>query len=472
MIYDAIIVGGGVVGTAIFNKLVRIGKKVALIDKASDVATGASKANSGLVHAGYDPEPGSLKAKLNVRGSELFPKLSKRLHVPYKRIGALVVGGEREMIERLFERGKQNGVKNLSILNREELLKMVPDLKEGNDYALYAKTAGVVSPYLLTIALADEGVLNGGKVYLEEDLEKVERNGEIFRITTKKNVFLAKNIINSAGAGYNEVARLLNSEEYPLIFRRGEYFVFANTTKLDVPCTIFPLPTKLGKGVLITPTVDGNFLVGPTSEDGENVTKTTDNGLNDIKKKAGLMLNNINFKNVIREFSGVRVISGDDFIIEKSQKQKGVINLAGICSPGLSSAPAIAEYVAKLLGCDLKEKEGLKELKDYSLLKNLPISKQKELIKQNPDYGEVVCKCEKITKGDILSALNRPLKIRSVDGIKRRTNAGMGVCQGGFCFTKVVKLILKSRKIRYEDVLKENRGSEVAVGNIREVDKW
>lgn len=472
MIYDAIIVGGGVVGTAIFNKLVRIGKRVALIDKASDVATGASKANSGLVHAGYDPEPGSLKAKLNVRGSELFPKLSKRLHVPYKRIGALVVGGEREMIERLFERGKQNGVKNLSILNREELLKMVSDLKEGNDYALYAKTAGVVSPYLLTIALADEGVLNGGKVYLEEDLEKVERNGEIFRIATKKNVFLAKNIINSAGAGYNEVAKLLKSEEYPLTFRRGEYFVFANTTKLDVPCTIFPLPTKLGKGVLITPTVDGNFLAGPTSEDGENVTKTTDNGLNDIKKKAGLMLNNINFKNAIREFSGVRVISGDDFIIEKSQKQKGVINLAGICSPGLSSAPAIAEYVAKLLGYDLKEKENLKELKDYSLLKNLPISKQKELIKQNPDYGEVVCKCEKITKGDILSALNRPLKIRSVDGIKRRTNAGMGVCQGGFCFTKVVKLILKSRKIKYEEVLKENRGSEVAVGSIREVDKW
>ena len=184
------------------------------------------------------------------------------------------------------------------------------------------------------------------------------------------------------------------------------------------------------------------------------------------------MLNNINFKNAIREFSGVRVISGDDFIIEKSQKQKGVINLAGICSPGLSSAPAIAEYVAKLLGYDRKEKEGLKELKDYTLLKNLPINKQKELIKQNPDYGEVVCKCEKITKGDILSALNRPLKIRSVDGIKRRTNAGMGVCQGGFCFTKVVKLILKNRKIRYEDVLKENRGSEVAVGNIREVDKW
>ena len=472
MIYDSIIIGGGVVGTAIFNKLVRIGKKVALIDKASDVSTGASKANSGLVHAGYDPEPGTLKAKLNVRGSELFPKLTKRLHVPYKRTGALVVGDNKEMIERLYERGKRNGVKELSILTREEILKLVPDLKDGNNYALYAKTAGIVSPYLLTIALADEGVLNGGKIFLEEDIKKVEREGEIFKVVTKKNTFLAKNIINSAGAGYNEVAKLLKSEEYPLTFRRGEYFVFSSTAPLDVPCTIFPLPTKLGKGVLITPTVDGNFLIGPTSEDGEDITKTTDSGLNDIKKKAGLILNNINFKNAIREFSGVRVISGDDFIIEKSQKQPGIINLAGICSPGLSSAPAIAEYVVELLGYDLKEKENLKELKDYTLLKNLPLNKQKELIKGNPDYGEVVCKCEKITKGDILSALNRPLKVRSVDGIKRRTNAGMGGCQGGFCFTKVVNLILKSRKIKYEEVLKENRGSEVAVGNIREVDKW
>ena len=472
MIYDSMIIGGGVVGTAIFNKLVRIGKKVALIDKASDVSTGASKANSGLVHAGYDPEPGTLKAKLNVRGSELFPKLTKRLHVPYKRTGALVVGDNKEMLERLYERGKRNGVKELSILTREEILKLVPDLKEGNNYALYAKTAGIVSPYLLTIALADEGVLNGGKIFLEEDIKKVEREGEIFKVVTKKNTFLAKNIINSAGAGYNEVAKLLKSEEYPLTFRRGEYFVFSSTAPLDVPCTIFPLPTKLGKGVLITPTVDGNFLIGPTSEDGEDITKTTDSGLNDIKKKAGLILNNINFKNAIREFSGVRVISGDDFIIEKSQKQPGVINLAGICSPGLSSAPAIAEYVVELLGYDLKEKENLKELKDYTLLKNLPLNKQKELIKGNPDYGEVVCKCEKITKGDILSALNRPLKVRSVDGIKRRTNAGMGGCQGGFCFTKVVNLILKSRKIKYEEVLKENRGSEVAVGNIREVDKW
>ncbi len=472
MIYDSMIIGGGVVGTAIFNKLVRIGKKVALIDKASDVSTGASKANSGLVHAGYDPEPGTLKAKLNVRGSELFPKLTKRLHVPYKRTGALVVGDNKEMIERLYERGKRNGVKELSILTREEILKLVPDLKEGNNYALYAKTAGIVSPYLLTIALADEGVLNGGKIFLEEDIKKVEREGEIFKVVTKKNTFLAKNIINSAGAGYNEVAKLLKSEEYPLTFRRGEYFVFSSTAPLDVPCTIFPLPTKLGKGVLITPTVDGNFLIGPTSEDGEDITKTTDSGLNDIKKKAGLILNNINFKNAIREFSGVRVISGDDFIIEKSQKQPGIINLAGICSPGLSSAPAIAEYVVELLGYDLKEKENLKELKDYTLLKNLPLNKQKELIKGNPDYGEVVCKCEKITKGDILSALNRPLKVRSVDGIKRRTNAGMGGCQGGFCFTKVVNLILKSRKIKYEEVLKENRGSEVAVGNIREVDKW
>ena len=469
MVFDVLIVGGGVVGTAIFNKLVRVGKKVALIDKASDVATGASKANSGLVHSGYDPAPNSLKAKMNVRGSALFDALTKRLKVPFKRIGALVVGDDEKMIKNLYERGLQNGVKGLSILNRDEILKKVPNIADGNLVALYSKTAGVVSPYYLAISLADEGILNGGKVFLEEDLVTAEKEGEIFKIVTKKNVFHAKNVVNSAGAGYNDVAKILGSETYPLSFRRGEYFVFGDTAPLNLKHTIFPLPTRLGKGVLVTPTIDGNYLVGPTSEDGDNITKTTDNGLNEIKAKASMILKNLNFKDAIREFSGVRVISGDDFIIEKSKKQAGVINLAGICSPGLSSAPAIAEYVTELLGYPLKEKEGLKELKDYTLLKNLPLKEQNAKIRENADYGEVVCKCEKITKGDIVDALNRPLKIRSVDGIKRRTNAGMGGCQGGFCFTKVVNLILKERKISYEEVLKENRGSFVALGNIREV---
>ena len=466
--YDCVVIGGGVVGASIFNKLVRLGKSVALLDKASDVSTGASKANSGIVHAGYDPVPNTLKAKLNVEGSEIFPKLCKRLNVPIKNCGALVVGDDMEKIKNLYERGKQNGVKRLEILNREKIKQLVPDISDSITCALYAKTSCIVSPYLFTINLCEEGIINGGEVFLEEDIESVKKV-KGFVIKTKKNTFFAKNIINSAGAGYNDIAKILGSEEYEIQFRRGEYFVFSKTSSLNVPCTIFPLPTKKGKGVLITPTVDGNFLVGPTSERCENETVTTDLGLNDIKEKAKNILPNINFKNAIREFSGIRTICGEDFIIEKSKKVKNVINIAGICSPGLSSAPAIANMVASLLGYSLEERKNLKRLKEIKLLKDYDEETQNEMIRQNKDYGEIVCKCEKITKGDVINTLNRPLKIRSVDGVKRRTNAGMGICQGGFCFTKVVNLIKDVRKIKYEEVLKENRGSEVALGNIREV---
>jgi len=467
-IFDVAIIGAGVIGASIFNKLVRVGKRCLMIDKASDVATGASKANSGLVHAGYDPEPNTLKAKLNVRGNKLYPKICKRLGIKLTKCGALVLGGDKEKIQELFDRGKANGV-DVEILNQDQIRAKVPNVADHINIALHAKNAYIVSPYLFTIALTDEAIINGGKVSLEENIEKITKKDDFFEIKTQKSVFFAKSIINSAGAGYNEVAKLLTAEEYPLMFRRGEYFVFDKVKDFNVPCTLFPLPTNLGKGVLITPTVDGNFLVGPTSEEGKDDTATSSEGLKDIKQKAQLILKEINFKNAIRVFAGVRVICGDDFIIEKSKFVPGVVNIAGICSPGLSCAPAIAEMVAKLLGFNLKEKDNLKMIEPYVMFKNMAKTKQKELCEKDKNYRQIVCKCEEITKGDVIFALNRPLKISSVDGVKRRTNAGMGRCQSGFCFTKVVETIAKERKINYKDVKKENRGSEVCVGEIREV---
>lgn len=467
-VFDCVVIGAGVVGASIFNKLVRIGKKCLMIDKASDVATGASKANSGLVHAGYDPEPGTLKATLNVRGNHLYPKICKRLGIDLHKCGALVVGDDKNKIQELFERGKRNGV-YVEIWDREKIKNKIPTIADHITVALYARDAYVVSPYLLTISLTDEAILNGGKVSLEDDLISVVKKNDIFEIKTSKNTYLTKHIINSAGSGYNDVAKILGSEQYPIVFRKGEYFVFDKKTDLNVPCTVFPLPTKLGKGVLITPTIDGNYLVGPTSEDGDDITSTTNAGLLDIKQKSGMILTNLNFKNAIREFAGIRTICGEDFIIEKSKKMNGVINLAGICSPGLSSAPAIAEMVLKLLNYSNHEKDNLKKLEKYVLFKNLSKTKQKELVSQDKNFAQIVCKCEQITKGDVLNALNRPLKICSVDGIKRRTNAGMGRCQGGFCFTQVVKTIARTRKIPFEEVKKENRGSEVCLGNLREV---
>lgn len=467
-IFDCAIIGAGVVGATIFNKLTRIGKKCVLLDKASDVATGASKANSGLVHAGYDPTPGSLKAILNIRGNKLYPQICKRLGVKLENCGALVVGDDKDQIKALYKRGIQNGA-DVEILTKKQIFEKVPNLNKSITTALFAKNAYLVSPYYFTISLVDEAVLNGGKVFLEQDIKKIEKTAEIFKICTQKDTFFAKKVVNSAGAGYNEIAKLLGAETKKLEFRRGEYFVFDKACGLGVSCTIFPLPTKIGKGVLVTPTTDGNWLVGPTSEESDTKKVTTPNGLASIKEKSALILSNLNFKNAIREFSGIRVICGDDFVIEKSKRVDGVINLAGICSPGLSSAPAIAEMVTKLLGFSTKEKTDLKKLPKYTMFKDMPKSKQKKLAKKDKNYCAVVCKCEEITKGDILQALNRPLKIYSVDGVKRRTNAGMGRCQGGFCFTKVVETISKQRKIPYEKVIKENRGSEVAVGNMREV---
>ena len=466
-IFDCVIIGGGVVGGAIFNKLVRLGKSCVLVDKASDVATGASKANSGLVHAGYDPAPGTLKAKLNVRGAKLFPKICRRLGVPLRHCGALVVGDDRQKVEALFQRGKQNGV-NVEILDKSQLHAKVPNLAENLNVALWAKDAGIVSPYLFTICLVEEGIINGGKVLLDRDVLSVKKTGDIFEVDTQQESLFARKIVNSAGAGYNEIARIIGSEEKEIEFRRGQYFVF-DKNSLPISCTIFPLPTVLGKGVLLTPTIDGNFLVGPTSEASD---ESTCEGLREIQNKARLIMPDIDFKNAIREFAGVRAICGDDFVIERSKKVDGVVNLAGICSPGLSSAPAIAEMVANLLDFDGKECENLKKLQPYVMFKNMSSSQQKECLQRDASFGQIVCKCEKITKGDVLGVLNRPLAIKSVDAVKRRTNAGMGRCQGGFCFTKVVSAIAKERGLKFEEVQKENRGSFVAVGDIREESKW
>lgn len=470
-IYDFLIVGAGVIGCSIFNDLSRCGYSVAIVDKASDVATGASKANSGLVHAGFDPKPGSLKAILNVQGNKLYPEICKRLGVPLKRTGAVVVGKHKNIIESLFKNGKENGVRELSILEREELLKLVPNIGDDIKYALYAKNAYIVNPYLYTICLAEEAAVNGGDVYLEYDIKKCILKNGIYQITNGKNVIAAKTIINAAGAGFNGVSKIIGAEAYPIVFKRGEYYVLDSTEKSLVPLTVFPEPVSGSKGVLVTPTVDGNILVGPTSILGDNSVRTTKEGLDEIKNKASVTINDINFKKTIRVFSGVRAIVGDDFVIEKSKKKPALINIAGICSPGLSAAPAISRYVLELLGIQYKIVKK-KEIRPYTYLKDLSVNKRNELIAKNPRYGRIVCKCENISEGEIIDALKRPIRIRSIDGLKRRVRAGMGRCQGGFCADRVAELIAEVDKLPIEQVLKENRGSYFVCGDIREKTKW
>ncbi len=465
MNYDVAVIGGGVVGCSILNKLTRKGLKTILIEKANDVAMGASKANSGIIHAGFDCKPNTLKARFNVRGSIMYPELCKQLGVGINNCGALVVGNNLEVVNELLERGKQNGVKGLSVLNRTELLKLVPTLSENVTCGLYAKTSSIVSPYMFTIALAEEAVLNGAEVKFNTEIKKCEKTNNGYKLIADGFEFETKYVINAAAGGYNDVANILNTENYDLTFKRGEYYLLDNTVKIT-NLTLFPLPSKTSKGVLISPTFDGNTIVGPTSYECEFSTKTTTDGLKEVKERSSATISNIPFNKNIRNFSGVRVICGDDFIVEKSNKQQNIVNIAGICSPGLSAAPAIAEYVVEeLLGFTNADVVKTKR-KPYTSLVNLSSEERDKLIKSNSDYGRIVCKCECVSLGEIKEALNSPLKPTSVDAVKRRVRAGMGRCQGGFCLTKVIQTISQTHNISEFDVVKENKGSNFYVSEI------
>lgn len=438
--FDYVIIGGGVVGCAIFNSLTLAGKKCALIEKENDVATGCSKANTGLVHAGFDAQTGTLKAKLNVKGNKMMPKVAKRLGIKFKKCGAIVVGDDLQAIERLYDRGIKNGVKNLSIIDENQIKQLCPNIKNNCKFALYAKNAGLINPYLLTIALAEEAVVNGGKVFFEYNIDNIikEEDFTIFGTQTIKT----KNIINASGFGFNEVSKLIGAETYNLKFRRGQYFVLDKSENPFVNITVFPLPTNLGKGIVATPTIDGNVLLGPTAEQDEDNKKTTQNGLDEIKKNILDMFGVFPKNQVIREFAGTRCYVGDDFIIEKSKLVNNLINVVGICSPGLTASVAIGDYILKL--CKINTRlENPKKREPYIDFANISKSKKNKIIKEDSDFGKIVCRCEQISVGQIKQALNSPLKPKTTDAIKRRVRAGMGRCQGGFCTSRIMQILSK-----------------------------
>ncbi len=476
-IYDVAILGGGVIGCAVFNALSKSGYSAVLLEKGGDVSVGTSKANSGIVHAGFDAKQGTLKARFNVEGNKMFPALCKRLGLPLKKLGAYVVGNDLNAINELYKRGQINGVSGLSVLNRTQLKQALPNINDNINYALFAENSYVVSPYLLSICLAEEGIVNGGHVVLNYNAIKIAYNDAsvakncnqpAWHITDGDVRVFAKNIVNSTGNAYNEVAKLMGTEQYDIAFKRGEYYVLDSTESGIVNSTIFPMPEAHSKGVLITPTVDGNILVGPTSYESTASTKTTKQGLNSVKDKSSVLINGINLGKAIRTFSGVRSVVGEDFVIEKSKLKPNVINLAGICSPGLSSAPAIAKHVVELLGLNYNPNVKTNKIAPYTCLKRLSEAKRNELIAKNPLYGKIICKCENISEGEIVDAINRPLKATTTDGIKRRVRAGMGRCQSAFCLDRVIGILAKQNKVEFDSIVKENSGSNIVVANIKE----
>ena len=473
--YDIAVIGGGVVGGAVLRELTRYKLKAVLLEKEPDVCMGASKANSGIVHAGFDALPGSNKAKFNVLGNKMMKRYAKDLGVKYKNNGSLVVAfGEkdREKLSELLLRGRKNGVRGLKIISGKKLRRLEPNISENATCALYAKTGGIICPYELTIAAIGNAMDNGANLLTEFNVVKISKTGEGFTITSEDGKSVtAKTIINVAGAGSGEIANLCGDDSVKIGFRRGEYLLLDRESGNLVSHTLFFTPTEKGKGILVSNTVDGNIILGPTAEElGEYDVSTTANGLDSVIEKAKVMVKNPPLYNTITSFAGVRAYAKErhDFIIERSAKVKGLINVCGIESPGLTSAPAIGKFVVeKLIPEELRSERNkgyIKKRKPDYYFGALSARKKNKIIEKNADYGKIVCRCEKITEGEIREIIRKNPRATTVDAVKRRLRAGMGRCQGGFCQPRVAEILSEELNIPLEKVKKSIKGSELLAG--------
>lgn len=473
MDYDAVVIGGGVIGSAIIRYLSLYNMKTLLVEKEEDISSGTTKANSGIVHAGYDPEPGTLKAKLNVKGAKMIKEESGKLHFDYKVNGAMVVSfspNDDYKIDELYERGIKNGVEDMEIISGDEARRLEPNLSENITKCLYLKSSAIVCPFSLTQALSENAYENGAEFKFNTKVENVEKTEGGYKITTNTDTTITtRAVINAAGVYGDTINNMVSEKKLHITPRRGSYMLFDNETQGMFNSTIFQLPSSKGKGVLVTPTVHGNLMIGPNSVDipDKDDTSTTAFDLDYISKEALRTSPSIPFRKVITSFSGLRAHEDSgDFIVGEAEDAPGFFNAVGIESPGLSSSLSIGEMVARMvadrLGIEKKENPVL-ERKAAPRPKEMSIDERNELIKSNPSYGKIVCRCEEISEGEIIDAITRPLGARSLDGVKRRVRAGMGRCQGGFCSPKVMELIEKYASIPFEEITKNSKGSNITM---------
>jgi len=482
--YDVAIIGAGVVGSAIARELSRYQVNICVIEKEEDVCNGTSKANSAIIHAGFDAKPNSLKAKLNVRGNALMDAISEELDIPFTRNGSLVVctkEQDRKRLEELLDKAAINGVLGCRIVEREELLQMEPNVADDVTCALYAPTGGIVCPFHMTMAFAENANVNGVSFFLNTEVKHIQKseNGYVIETlhtdTEKVETYEAKVVINAAGVYADELNNMVSERKLHITARKGEYCLLDKDAGTHVKHTIFQLPSKMGKGVLVTPTVHGNLLVGPTAidvEDKESLN-TTGEGLASLSVTSALSVKNVPMRQVITSFAGLRAHEdGNDFIIGEAEDAKGFVNVAGIESPGLTSAPAIGEMVAGLVKemLSLTEKENFIAKRTGILHpETLTLEERNALIKKQPAYGNIICRCEMISEGEILDAIHRPLGARSLDGVKRRTRAGMGRCQAGFCSPRTMEILERELGMSMFDITKNGGGSNIAIGYNKEV---
>ena len=461
---DIIIIGSGITGCAVARELSRFSASVAVLDRGSDLAEGATKANSGIVHAGYDAVPGSKKALYNVRGANMYEALARELGVPYRRCGALVLAfdeADRKTIAELKTRGETNGVTGLEILERDALLKLEPNLNPEVVAALSAPTSAIVSPYEMAFALADDAALNGVRFCFDAEVREVRREEDgSFTVRAGDDTWRCRVLVNCAGASGAEIHNQLSPQKLTMIHRRGQYYLLDRAVKQPFDRTVFQCPSVMGKGVLVSPTVHGNLLLGPTAEDIDDPldTATTASGLADILAKAGRTWAGLSTRTNITNFSGVRAhLPSDDFVVGPCEGCPGYFEAIGIESPGLSSAPAIGQDLAAMIAdhLSLTRKEQVVPYPAAPVpFHDMTPEQREQAIASDPAYGNIICRCEVVTEAEIRRAIRRPVGARSVDGVKRRTRAGMGRCQGGFCCPRVAAIISEETGIPLKEVTK------------------
>lgn len=471
---DVVIVGGGVCGCSLLYELSRYKLSAVLVEKENDVSVGTTKANSAIVHAGYDPHPGTKMARYNVEGNALVKELCEKLDVPYQQIGSLVLAFDADqdaLVRELFDRGTQNGVPGMKVLSAEEVREMEPNVSPEVTSALYAPSAGIVSPWELAIALAETAVKNGARVELNSEVTAIQPIDGGFRVTAGGKEIDARFVVNAAGIWSDKINDMAAPHTFTVSANKGEYFLLDKSQGTLVNHVIFQCPSKVGKGVLVSPTVHGNLIVGPNAEDAEkDDLGTTGDGLAFVRKMALRSVPDINFRDSIRNFAGLRANTEiDDFLVGETD-QKGFFNIAGIKSPGLTSAPAIARDMVRMLGeagLALDPKETFVDERHVVRFKHLSHEERAAAIAKNPLYGQIVCRCETITEGEIVDALHRPLPPCSIDGVKRRCGSGMGRCQGGFCGPRVQQIIARELGIPQEAVMMDRAGTAVITGETK-----
>ncbi|MFO7637149.1 MAG: NAD(P)/FAD-dependent oxidoreductase [Clostridia bacterium] len=477
MIYDVAIIGAGVSGAFVARSLSRCTLQVCLMEKSIDLAMSTSGANSGIVHGGYDAKYGTMKSVMNIRGMRMMENICHELSVPYNKCGSLVLAfneEEEESLRELLENGLKSGLEGLRIITRQEVIHLEPHINREVTGALHCVNAGVVCPYKLNIAAVENAVANGVTLKRSAEAKSIRRENGVFCIETGQETIRSRFLVNCAGMYADEVAAMAGDDSIHIIPVKGEYLLFDRTEGDTVRSVLFQPPSDLGKGVLVTPTTDGNLLLGPdanTIRDKDDMSTNREN-MEYIQKTALRSVENINYKKVITTFSGIRATpQNGDFIIGASKSVENLVNVAGIESPGLTAAPAIGEHVAGIL-----EGMGLEMLenRDYDPFLHKPVPfrdmtpEQRDMaIREEPDYGKIICRCETVTLAEIKKAIRNPVGALTVDGVKRRTRAGMGRCQGGFCIIAVLETLSRELGIPLEEVKKSNPGSYILAGRSR-----